>query len=132
MAHFAKLDENNFVIEVHVVDNENLLDANGVEREEIGIAYLVRWSNGYPYWKQTSYNKAFRKNYAAIGDMYDQRLDGFIRPKKYASWSLNEETCQWEPPVPLPDDGKLYYWDEETLSWIEHFWPAPQESVQTP
>lgn len=119
MAHFAKLDQNNIVLEVNVVDNEHLLDANNIEREELGIAFLVQWSGGYPYWKQTSYNGSIRKNYAGVGYAYDIGRDAFIPPKPYASWVLNETTCRWEPPVPYPTDGKYYTWDEETTSWVE-------------
>jgi hypothetical protein len=119
MAHFAKLDQNNVVLEVNVVDNEHLLDANGVEREELGIAFLVQWSHGYSYWKQTSYNGNFRKNYAGIGFTYDASRDAFIPPKPYASWLLNETTCLWDAPVAYPIDGKQYVWDESTLSWKE-------------
>jgi hypothetical protein len=119
MAHFAKLNENNIVLEINVVDNEHLLDANGIEREELGIAFLVQWSGGYPYWKQTSYNGNIRKNYAGIGFTYDAVRDAFIEPQIYPSWVLNETTCQWEPPVPYPTDGKYYVWDEATTSWVE-------------
>jgi hypothetical protein len=119
MAHFAKLDENNLVIDINVVNNENLLDANGVEREEIGIAFLIQWSGGYPYWKQTSYNGNFRKNYAGIGYTYDPVRDAFISPKPYPSWVLDEQTCLWQSPIQAPNDGKMYDWDESTLSWVE-------------
>ena len=119
MAHFAKLDQNNVVLEVNVVDNKHLLDANGIEREELGIAFLVQWSHGYSYWKQTSYNGNFRKNYAGIGFIYDVSRDAFIPPKPYASWSLNETTCLWDAPIAYPIDGKEYMWDEPTLSWKE-------------
>lgn len=119
MAHFAKLDQNNIVLEVNVVDNEHLLDANNIEREELGIAFLVQWSGGYPYWKQTSYNGSIRKNYAGVGYTYDAGRDAFIPPKSYASWILNETTCRWEPPVPYPTDDKYYVWDEATTSWVE-------------
>ena len=118
MAHFAKLDENNIVLEVIVVDNENLQDSNGVEHEALGVAFLIDWSGGYPYWKQTSYNGTFRKNYAGIGYTYDSTRDAFISPKPFNSWLLNESTCRWEAPVPEPTDGKMYYWDESTLSWV--------------
>ena len=119
MAHFAKLDQNNIVLEVNVVDNEHLLDANNIEREELGIAFLVQWSGGYPYWKQTSYNGSIRKNYAGVGYTYDAGRDAFIEPQPYPSWTLNETTCRWEPPVPYPTDGKYYVWDEATTSWVE-------------
>jgi hypothetical protein len=118
MAHFAQLNEINTVLEVIVVDNEILKDSSGIEREELGIAFLISWCGGYPYWKQTSYNGNFRKNYAGIGYTYDSQRDAFIPPKPYGSWLLNEETCQWEAPVPHPTDGNMYVWDEPTLSWV--------------
>lgn len=120
MAHFAKLDENNIVLEVNVVHNNELIDENGNESEQKGINFLISWSGGYTNWKQTSYNNNFRKNYAGIGYTYDYTRDAFIPPKPYASWLLNETTCLWEPPIPMPiDDNIYYYWDEETLSWKE-------------
>ena len=119
MAHFAKLDANNIVIEVNVVDNDKLLDAHNVEREEIGVAFLVQWSGGYTNWKQTSYNNNFRKNYAGVGFTYDVVRDAFIAPQNFPSWILNETTCRWESPVPYPNDGKEYSWDEATTSWVE-------------
>jgi len=118
MAHFAKLDQNNNVLEVHVVHNNELLDQNGVEQEWKGAWFLQNWSGGYPYWKQTSYNGNFRKNYAGIGYTYDPQRDAFIPPKPYPSWVLNEDTCLWDAPVPMPSDGNMYQWDEATTSWI--------------
>ena len=94
MAHFAKLDENNVVLEVHCVHNNELL-VDGVESEVKGIAFLVMWSNGYPFWKQTSYNGSMRKNYAGIGYTYDVQRDAFIPPKPSDSYVLDEQTCQW-------------------------------------
>lgn len=117
MAHFARLDENNVVIAVHVVHNNELLDENGNESEEKGVSFLTNLHK-YPHWKQTSYNGNIRKNYAGIGYTYDVQRDSFIPPRPYASWVLNEDTCTWQPPVPYPDDGKQYQWDEPTTSWI--------------
>lgn len=119
MAHFAKLDENNVVIDVNVVDNEHLLDSNGVEQEALGLEFLIQWSGGYTNWKQTSYNGNFRKNYAAIGSVYDPVRDAFIleKPDCYPSWVLDEVTCKWRPPIPMPEGGG-YDWDEPTLSWV--------------
>jgi hypothetical protein len=117
MAHFAKLDENKTVIEVIVVSNQVLLDPNNIEREELGIAFLIIWSGGHPWWRQTSYNGNFRKNYAGTGYTYDVAKDAFIPPRPFASWILNETTCQWEPPVPMPNDGNQYTWNEDTASW---------------
>jgi hypothetical protein len=78
-------------------------------------------------WIQTSYNTfggqhtlggtPLRKNYAGIGYAYDKTLDAFIPPCLHKSWTLNEQTCLWEPPVPMPSDGKKYYWDEESQNW---------------
>lgn len=94
MAHFAQLDENNKVIAVIVVHDNELL-VNGVELEAKGIAFLVLWSGGYPFWKQTSYNATIRKNYAGIGYTYDPDRDAFIPPQPSDSYVLNEQTCQW-------------------------------------
>ena len=117
MAHFAKLDENNLVVAVHVVNNNELLQ-DGIESESKGIQFLIDWSGGYTNWKQTSYNGNIRKNYAGIGFTYDQDRDAFIAPQPFASWVLNEETCQWDAPVAMPTDGQRYYWDEATTSWV--------------
>ncbi len=117
MAHFAKLDENNIVLEVHVINNQVLLDPRGVEREELGIAFLINWSGGHPHWRQTSYNGNFRKNYAGVGYTYESGKDAFIPPKTFNSWILNEATCQWEPPIPIPTDGNQYTWNENTQNW---------------
>jgi hypothetical protein len=98
MAHFAKLDESNNVLEVHVVHNNELLDANGVEQEQKGIDFLVAWSGGHPHWKQTSYNGNFRKNYCGPGWTYDPVRDAFIPPKPADDAVLDEVTCQWIVP----------------------------------
>ena len=127
MAHFANLGSNSEVIDVQVIDNENLLDANGNEQEQLGIDYLLGVHGGGT-WVQTSYNTyggehlsggtPLRKNYAGIGDTYDESLGAFIQPKPFTSWVLNEETCLWGAPVPYPDDGKSYVWNEETQAWV--------------
>lgn len=118
MAHFAKLDENNIVLDVNVVNNSDCDDLPFPESEPVGVAFLTQWSGGYTNWKQTSYNGNFRKNYAGIGFEYDATLDAFIPPKPYPSWLLNTIICQWEAPVPYTADGKVYRWDEATLSWV--------------
>jgi hypothetical protein len=118
MAHFAKLDENNIVVDVVVVDND---------KESFGSDFL----NNLGFtgtWIQTSYNTKggihllggtpLRKNYAGIGYTYDLERDAFIPPKTFPSWILNEETCLWEPPTSYPEDGNFYEWNEESLSWI--------------
>ena len=125
MAHFALLDENNTVVFV-VVGRD----------EDDGMEMQLSARTGQVY-KQTSYNtfggvyftpntkqpdpdqtKAFRKNYAGIGYTYSEDLDAFIPPQPYASWTLNNDTCLWEAPTPLPQDGKHYRWDEATTSWV--------------
>ena len=118
MAHFAKIGLNNKVIEVLSVHNNELLDSNKVEQEVNGIDFLTKLT-GWAIWKQTSYNGNIRKNFAGIGMTYDEDKDAFIPTKPYASWILNEETCQWEAPSAMPDDGKNYTWNESTTSWDE-------------
>lgn len=117
MAHFAKLDENNIVLAVHVVNND-VITVDGVESEQAGIDFLTDL-HGYTLWKQTSYNGSMRKNYAGVGFIYDESRDAFIAPQPYGSWTLNETTCQWEPPVVYPSDGKFYGWFEPNQQWIE-------------
>lgn len=117
MAHFAKLDDNNSVLEVNVVNNNDINNLSFPESEPVGVAFLTQWSGGYSNWKQTSYNANFRKNYAGIGYLYDAVLDAFIPPKPYPSWLLNTQTCLWEAPIPYPSDGKLYVWNEKTQTW---------------
>ena len=125
MAHFAKLDIFKKVLKVLVVDDKDTQDKNGNEVESVGAKYLHDGFGGT--WVRTSYNTfmdthqlggtPFRKNYAAVGYTYDDTRDAFIPPKPYASWTLNESTCQWDSPTPYPDDGQEYKWNEATTSW---------------
>lgn len=117
MAHFAQLDENNVVTQVIVVSNSDC-QINGVESEEAGVVFCKTLFGADTKWKQTSYNGNQRKNYAGIGFTYDAGRDAFIPPKPYASWILNEDTCQWDAPVPHPNDEQIYRWDEYTVSWV--------------
>jgi hypothetical protein len=125
MAHFAQLDENSAVLQVVVVNNSELLDEQGSEREELGISFCQSLFGAETRWVQTSYNANFRKNYAGIGYSYDDGRDAFIPPKPYPSWVLNENTCLWEAPVPYPEDGNSYVWhegatgDPQLMSWVE-------------
>jgi hypothetical protein len=119
MAHFAQIDNNNIVINIIVVHNNELLDQDGNEVEQKGIDFCKSLFGENTKWIQTSYNGNIRKNYAGIGYTYDESRDAFIPPKPYNSWILNEDTCLWEAPVAIPQDGKLYNWNEETLTWIE-------------
>ena len=119
MAHFAQLDINNTVIQVIVVHNNELIDENGSESEEKGIAFCQSLFGADSRWKQTSYNGSIRKNYAGIGYTYDVSRDAFVPRRPYPSWMLNEETCLWEAPVPYPTDGKNYTWDEASQVWVK-------------
>lgn len=115
MAHFAELNEHKIVLRVVVIDNKHI-QHNDEEYEHLGINFCNNLFGGHQ-WVQTSYNKNFRKNYAGIGYTYDENLDAFIPPKPFDSWTLNEETCQWEPPVEYPNDDLKYIWNENTTSW---------------
>ena len=117
MIPFAKLNENNIVIEVHCVDNNELIDSNNIEQESKGIDFLINWSSGYTQWNQTSYNGSFRKNYAGIGYFYDEQRNAFIPPKPFESWILNEDSCQWQSPIPMPTDENMYRWNETNQEW---------------
>jgi len=116
MAHFAQLNEQNIVTQVIVVANQELF-LDGIENEEKGIAFCQSLLGGV--WKQTSYNGNMRKNYAGIGFTFDESRNAFIPPQPYSNWTLVEETCRWASPVAYPTDGKLYNWNESTLTWIE-------------
>ena len=119
MSHFAKVIDG--IVETVLVVEQDVIDSG-----------LFGSSDK---WIQTSYNThggihydpnhrdvpdggvALRKNYAGIGYTYDQTRDAFISPQPYPSWGLNEETCSWDAPTPMPDDGKIYKWDEENQAW---------------
>jgi len=116
MAHFAELNLDNEVINVVVINNSEITDTNGRENENLGIQFL-QTLHRHGRWKQTSYNGNFRKNYAGDGYKYDQERDAFIPPQPYLSWTLDENTCQWQPPQPCPEPG--YGWDETTQTWIK-------------
>ena len=113
MAHFTKIGKGNKVLTVEVVSNDV------ATTEQAGIDFLNSLYNTNNIWKQTFIDGSQRKNYAGIGYKYDFTRDAFIPPKPYASWVLNETTCQWEAPVAKPDDGQRYSWNEETTSWDE-------------
>lgn len=114
MAHFAKLDKNNYVTQVIVVSNQELMD-NGIESEQKGIDFLNTLFDGR--FVQTSYNNNFRKQFATLGSYYDEINDVFVLPKPYDSWTLNEN-FDWVAPIEQPVEGS-WYWDENTLSWLE-------------
>jgi hypothetical protein len=121
MAHYACLDKDNIVVDVIVGEDEETENGIGWEQHYQQIIGLNC--------KRTSYNTragvhinngtAFRKNYAGIGYSYNQELDAFIPPKPYPSWLLDEATCLWHPPIPMPQDDKHYIWDETVINWVE-------------
>ena len=111
MAHFAKLGTGNIVEQVISVSNDI------ATTEQAGSDFINKLYNTRDVWKQTSYNRTFRKNYAGIGFQYDQTRDAFIPPKTFNSWILNEDTCRWESPIPYPQDSNRYNWNEQTKSW---------------
>ena len=125
MAHWAEIDENNIVLRVTVGSNND---------PDEGYQWLIDNLGGT--WVKTSYNAVggkrrdpetneitndpgFRKNYAGIGYTWDEAKDAFIPPKTFNSWILDEDTCNWNPPIPYPNDDKHYIWNEETVSWDE-------------
>lgn len=143
MAHFAKLNDNNVVIQMEVVADTDTQNENGDEVESVGVAFLTN-VHGYTNWKKYSRNtsegkyynvdsegnwtsegdqsKAFRKNAAAIGYTYDSGRDAFIPPKPHDSWTLNEATCTWDPPLAYPTEtsNRWIEWDEANRRWLSN------------
>lgn len=119
MAHYAELDNNNVVLNVLRVDNIDMIDENGIEHEHIGIEYLKNLFGEDKIYKQTSYNNNIRARYAVIGGTYDPNLDVFLLPKPFPSWSIDPITKDWAAPIPEPNDGNTYYWDEENMIWVQ-------------
>lgn len=123
MGHWAKVDENNIVVQV-IVAEKDVIDSGlfGDPSTYIQTSYNTYGGVHYIPNSQTpseDQSKALRKNYAGIGFIYDPDLDAFYEPQPYPSWTLNTNTCQWDSPIPHPQDGKSYMWDENTTSWIE-------------
>jgi len=121
MAHYAFINSQNIVTEVIV----------GKDETETTLDWEQHYAEFRPgmICRRTSYNTSggvhktggtpHRKNYAGIGYTWDPTRDAFIPPKPYPSWSLNEQTCLWNPPVAMPIDDNKYYWDEATTSWVK-------------
>jgi len=135
MAHFAKIGLNSRVCDVLVVADNDCLDENNNFSEDKGIDFLLKLT-GYPFWKQCSYNTSggvheqggtpIRKNYPSITWRYDEDRDAFLpSTKPFSSWTLNEETCLFDPPTPYPNDGAYYTWSEENIQW-EQVAPKPE------
>jgi hypothetical protein len=135
MGYFVILDENNFVIKVDTINN-SVFTMNNIENVDKANDFLNNLFNTNNVYLQTSYNtrggvhytngtpsldqsKAFRKNYAGIGYYYDEVRDAFIPPKPFPSWILNDDSCLWQSPIPYPNDGKMYTWNEDIGNWEE-------------
>lgn len=135
MAHFAEINENNIVVRIVVVPNDQESQGQDFLSEVLGLGGV---------WERTSYNthggihydpntsqpsadqsKAFRKNFAGVGFIFDKTRDAFIPPKPFDSWALNENSCLWEPPIPMPETGGPWEWNEELGEWEEI--PIPEE-----
>jgi hypothetical protein len=122
MSHFAKV--NNEIVEKVIVAEPEFFDTfvDSSPGQWIQTSYNTRGGVHYEPNSETpseDQSKALRKNYAGVGFTYDAARDAFIPPKPYASWLLNDDTCLWDAPVSMPQDGKIYIWDEATLSWVE-------------
>lgn len=122
MAHFAKI-EDGIVTQVNVIDEE-YFNANRETRytgQWVQTSYNTRGGKHYnPETGEESadQSKALRKNYAGIGFTYDEGRDAFIPPKPFDSWLLDEDTCNWNAPIPMPTDGGMYEWNEEVGDWV--------------
>lgn len=118
MADFAQLDEKNTVINVVVVSDDTVYNLPFPQSEPIGISFLKTVCGEDTNWAQTSFDGSFRYRYAGIGYFFDQSVQAFVAPKPFPSWLLAADDYSWHPPVPYPDDGKPYFWNEATLSWV--------------
>jgi hypothetical protein len=117
MIYFSQIDENSIVTNVTVIDPSDCKDSNNNISEEVGANFLANLLGGT--WIMTERETGFRKQFGDQGFTYDEANNVFISVKPYPSWTLNNTSFDWESPVPHPTDGKLYDWDETTLSWVE-------------
>ncbi len=120
MTHFAKINENNIVTQVLVIDQETINTGHfGDPSSFVQTSYNTKGGVHYGPDGQPDGGVALRKNYAGIGYVYDPQRDAFYVTQPFPSWTLNEDTCYWEAPIPMPTDGKIYQWNEPTMSWAE-------------
>ena len=120
MSHFAQIDDNNVVIDV-IVAEQAFVDS--LEGTWLQTSYRTKGGVHYGDDGNPDGGVALRKNYAGIGMLYDETIDGFIQPKPYASWTLNSTSGYWESPIAVPDDegpGNVYIWNEDAQSWSAH------------
>lgn len=121
MSHFAQVDENDIVIQVNPITQEMInTGLFGVPDSWVQTSFNTRGGVHYGQDGQPDGGVALRKNYAGIGYKFDRVRDAFIPPQSFPSWTLNEFSCLWEAPTPMPQDGKFYQWDEPSLSWVEN------------
>jgi len=118
MAHFAKIGLNNKIIAVVKLDNSVITDDAGVEREDLGIDYLTE-KTGWAIWRRTWKDGSQRYNYASKDGTWDEDAQAFIPPKIFDNFVLDTNTYTWIPPVPCPDDGTNYVWNDKTSEWID-------------
>jgi hypothetical protein len=124
MAHYAYVDGRNIVTQVIVGKNEDDPLPEGVSSWEEYYG-AIRCSYNTYGGVHSNGGTPFRKNYPGIGYTWDSVRDAFIPPRPFASWNLNEDSCLWEPPVPMPEDDQIYRWDEDTTSWVVVEEPTP-------
>ena len=120
MSHFAKVVDG--VVETVIVAEQDFIDSGSMGNPSLWVqtSYNTRGGIHYaPNSNEPDEGVALRKNYAGIGYTYDETRDAFIAPKPYSSWTLHDDTCCWESPVPYPDDDKRYVWNEEQTNWKE-------------
>lgn len=122
-AGFAEIDQNNKVIRIICINREDMLDENGIESDSVGEEFCKTITNSHFRWIRTYRDGSKRNIQAAIEYSYDEEKDIFIRSQPYPSWVFNEQTMDWDPPIPYPDDYHLhcqyaYIWNESTQEWI--------------
>ena len=118
MAYFAQIDEGGTVLQVISISNTDAPDPAPTHSEPLGRAFIADVLGLPGEWRQTSYHGSFRKQYCGPGFRYDTGADVFVAPQPYPSWTL-DANYDWQPPTPMPSEGGPWWWDEETLSWVE-------------
>ena len=121
MSHFAKIGSDNRVVNIIVAEEDFFTDfVDKSAGEWVKVSYNTRGGKHFSSLSNEEDNGTpLRMNYPHIGFTYDRNRDAFIAPKPYPSWVLVEDTCQWEAPTAMPDDGQAYEWDEDTTAWVE-------------
>ena len=117
MAHYAFINNHGLVVEV-ITGVDETETVNGITGSEGWEQFYATLRPGLTC-RRTSYNGRIRKNYAAVGYLYDEVRDAFIPPQPYPSWLLDETTCLWQPPVPYPTGDGMWSWDENTQTWVQ-------------